>query len=216
MPWSLAAFNDELMVGVSGEGCRVLRAPYLFPEKPDGTPIVKDMNGDGRWFYSVGTGNVATGYTDPLGTSNYLNGFDAYQYPGTTSYQNLAVNLFTFRDKLYGGTISQYAPEYNIPADISQLKGAQIWRTTNGLTWTPVTADGFGDSNIINFEAFTDFGGTLYVSGSKGASATPVAGRSKNFSPGGRALRERHSGSGSCRRISALYSNGYYNGAART
>ena len=87
------------------------------------------------------------GYTDPLGTSNYLNGFDGYQYPETRpDYQNLSVNLFTFRDKLYGGTISQYAPEYNIPANISQLKGAQIWRTTNGLTWTPVTVDGFGDS----------------------------------------------------------------------
>ena len=38
-PGALHHFNDELMVGVSGEGCRVVRAPYLFPEKHGyGTP----------------------------------------------------------------------------------------------------------------------------------------------------------------------------------
>ena len=59
MPWSLASFNDELMVGVGGEGCRVLRAPHLFTEMFQGAPVDKDMSFDGRWFYSVGTGNVA-------------------------------------------------------------------------------------------------------------------------------------------------------------
>ena len=173
MPWSLADFNDELLVGISGAGARVLRAPYLFAEKLSGVPIVKDMKDDGRWFYSVGEGNVADGYTDPLGTSNYLNGFDGYQYPGTTNYQNLAVNLFPFRNMLYGGTISQYVPEYSIPADLAEMKGAQIWKSPNGMTWTQITADGLGDSNTVMFEAFTDFGGTLYVAGSKGASSTP-------------------------------------------
>ena len=56
---------------------------------------------------------------------------------------------------------------------ISQLHGSQIWKTSDTATWTQVTSNGFGDTNIINFEAFTGFAGSLYVSGSKGASSTP-------------------------------------------
>jgi hypothetical protein len=177
LPWSLADFNDELMVGISGAGARVIRAPYLFteiyPPNLGGGEIEKDMSDDGRWFYSVGEGNVKDGYTDPLGTTLYPNGFDGYQYPGTTHYQNLAVNLFPFRTMLYGGTISQYIPEYGIPSDTSVILGAQLWKSPNGLTWTPITMDAFGDSDVLMFEAFADFGGTLYVAGSKGASSTP-------------------------------------------
>ena len=37
--------------------------------------------------------------------------------------------------------------------------------------WQQVTDNGFGDNHIINFEAFTQFNGKLYVSGSKGANS---------------------------------------------
>ena len=49
----------------------------------------------------------------------------------------------------------------------------QIWKSTNGLAWTQVTNNGLGDTNTIIFEAFSEFNGQLYVSGSKGSSATP-------------------------------------------
>jgi hypothetical protein len=166
MPWSLADFDSKLMVGVSGDGARVVYAP---------TSLV-DIQNDGSWFYSIGSGNVASGYTDPLGTSPYPNGFDGYQYTAGaagTKYQNLAVNLFPFAGNLYGGIICQYIPEYNTPPSLNELKGSQIWKTNDGVTWIQVTNNGFGDTNIINFEAFTEFGGILYVSGSKGASSTP-------------------------------------------
>ena len=162
MPWSLADFDSKLMVGISGAGARVVYAPT----------VVADIKNDGSWFYSVGSGNVASGYTDPLGTSPYPNGFDGYQY-SDGNYQNLAVNLFPFNNTLYGGIICQYVPEYSIPPNISQLHGSQIWKTSDIATWTQVTSNGFGDTNIINFEAFTGFASTLYVSGSKGASSTP-------------------------------------------
>ena len=71
-------------------------------------------NDDGSWFYSVGSGNVVSGYTDPLGTSPYPNGFDGYGYTDY-NYQNLAVNLFPFDNTLYSGIICQYVPEYSIP-----------------------------------------------------------------------------------------------------
>ncbi len=164
MPWSLADFMGDLMVGISGEGARVLRAPAL-----TGTQTIRD---DGRWAYTVGTGNVASGYTDTLPVSIYPNGFDGYKYPDG-NYQNLAVNLFPFGNTLFGGIITQYVPEYSIPPNMADLHGAQIWRSPNGMTWKQVTADGFGDSDTIMFEAFAVFNGTLYVSGSKGASSTP-------------------------------------------
>lgn len=164
MPWSLADFMGELMVGVTGQGARVIRAPLLTGSQ--------SMLDDGRWYYSVGEGNTADGYTDPLGTSAYPDGFDGYTFSDGT-IQNLSVNLHAAGNTLFAGTISFYVPEYNIPSDINELLGAQLWRSPNGMTWQQVTADGFGDSDTIMFEAFTAFNGSLYVSGSKGASSTP-------------------------------------------
>jgi hypothetical protein len=174
--WSFADFSNKLLSGIVGDGARVVYAP-------SGLADIKD---DGSWHYSVGEGNRDPGdpsYVDPLGTSDYLNGFDGYQYtanPLGSLYQNIAVNLFPTAYTLYGGTIAQYAPEYdvppgsiNTPPDLSQLKGAQIWKSPDGLTWTQVTNNGLGDTNIVNFEAFTIYEGVLYVSGSKGASSTP-------------------------------------------
>jgi hypothetical protein len=157
MPWSLADFSNKLMVGVLGDGARVLYAPSG----------LADIKNDGSWFFSVG-GNSP-------GDSPYPNGFDGYQYTSGvgTKYQNLAVNLFSSGNALYGGIICQYVPEYSIPLNIDELKGSQIWKSPDGLTWTQVTNNGFGDTNIVNFEGFTVFNSQLYVSGSKGASSTP-------------------------------------------
>ena len=159
MPWSLADFNNMLMVGISGAGARVIYNDTGSSE-------------DGSWHYSVGTGNVATGYVDPLGSSSYPNGFDGYKYPDG-NWQNLAVNLAPIGTTLWAGIIIQYAPEYSIPPSINDVKGSQIWKSTDGLTWTQVTNNGFGDTNTIIFEAFAEFEGQVYVSGSKGSSATP-------------------------------------------
>ena len=101
-----------------------------------------------------------------------LNGFDGYKY-SDGNYQNLAVNLFPSGNTLYGGIITQYVPEYSIPPALSELKGSQIWKTSDVATWTQVTNNGFGDKDIIIFEGFVDFNCQLYVSGSKGASSTP-------------------------------------------
>jgi hypothetical protein len=143
---------------------------------PSGLSDIKD---DGSWQYSVGEANVEPGnpsYVDPLGSSSYPNGFDGYQYSSAaagTLYQNLAVNLFPFNSTLYGGIICQYVPEFNTPPSIGELLGSQIWKTSDAVTWTQVTGNGFGDAQIINFEGFAVFDNELYVSGSKGASSTP-------------------------------------------
>ena len=166
MPWSLSDFSNKLLVGINtGVGARVLYAPSG----------LTDIKNDGSWQYSVGQANLNPTdplYVDPLGTSAYLNGFDGYKYTDG-SYQNIAVNLFPSGNTLYGGIICQYVPEFLIPPAKSELKGSQIWKSPDGLTWTQVTNNGFGDTETIIFEAFTEFKGQLYVSGSKGSSATP-------------------------------------------
>ena len=170
MPWSLADFSNNILVGISGDGARVLAAPSGF----------SDIKDDGSWQYSTGKANVDPDnplYVDPLGDSAYPNGFDGYRYPSGssfgTAYQNLAPNLFPFNNALYSGLICQYVPELGIPAKKGELLGSQIWKTPDAVTWTRVTGNGFKDPAVINFEAFAVFDGHLYVSGSKGASSTP-------------------------------------------
>ena len=68
------------------------------------------------------------------------------------------INLFTYNSALYAGTAVD-----NLRFTTS---GAELWKATgpgNNLTWTKVTGNGFGDTNICQFEAFTVFNNTLYV-----------------------------------------------------
>lgn len=162
MPWSLASFREKLYAGINSlGGARVLYTPTGSSE-------------DGSWFYSVG------------GDSGIPNGFDgmvnegASDYLQITIYQNIAVNLFPFNSYLYGGMVSMYAPAMGGTEEY--LTGSQIWKNSDGVEWQQVTGNGFGDTNIINFEAFTSFANQLYVSGSKGAnSAVEGLGGAKIF-----------------------------------
>ena len=78
----------------------------------------------------------------------------------------------------------------DIPPSLDQVKGSQLWKSTDGLTWTQVTNNGFGDTNTIIFEAFPEFEGQVYVSGSKGSSATPTGlGGAKIYRQGLQQLR---------------------------
>lgn len=148
MPWSLAEFNDTLYVGIQSlAGTRVLYTPTGSSE-------------DGSWLYSVG------------GDSDVPNGFDGKKNPGNPRmYQNIASNLFPYKGQLYAGLISVYAP--TIGATQKELTGAQLWKTSDGSLWYPVTLNGFGDKHIIGIEAFAVFNDTLYVSVNKGSVDSP-------------------------------------------
>ena len=147
--WSISCFKNVLYVGFQSLG---------------GARVLYSLNGsseDGSWFYSVG------------GDSGMPNGFDGVinegvsANQGETIYQNIAVNLFPFGDYLYAGLICQYLPEFG--ATEEYLTGSQIWKTADGRTWQQVTSDGFGDIDVLSFEAFELFNGMLYVSASKAA-----------------------------------------------
>jgi len=152
MPWSLASFNEKLYAGINSMGgARVLYTPNGSSE-------------DGNWFYSVG-GNSGI----PIGFDGAVNE-GASDYLQTTIYQNIAVNLFPFNHDLYGGMVSMYSP--TMGGTEEYLTGSQIWKTGDGVAWQQVTSNGFGDTDIINFEAFENFADALYVSGSKGANSS--------------------------------------------
>jgi len=112
----------------------------------DGSRVMYTNSGstsDGAWVYSVGG--------------------DAAVADGFGELTNVGSHLYAFDSSLYAGTIS------NIGFNPGPTDGADIWKGTGPgetITWTRVTGDGFGDTSIAQFEAFTTFTGTLYVAGS--------------------------------------------------
>jgi hypothetical protein len=147
--WSLACFQDQLYVGVQSlAGARVLYTPTGSSE-------------DGSWFYSAG-GNAET----PNGFDGSINE-GASASLGETIYQNIAVNIFPYKDHLYAGLGCQYLPAFG--ATEEYLTGSQIWKSPDGLAWEQVTDNGFGDVKVLTFEAFTVFNDTLYVAASRAA-----------------------------------------------
>ncbi|MFC1592320.1 alpha/beta hydrolase, partial [Thermodesulfobacteriota bacterium] len=149
MAWNLSSYNDLLVAGINSLG---------------GARVIYSLDGsaeDGAWFYSVGDTPEAT---RPLGFNGELND-PLTGYFGEDIYQNYGPNLYTYEDTLYAGMITVFVPEFGATADY--LTGSHIWGSTNGIDWQPITTDGFGDTEIVSFEAFSSYGQYLYVAGSK-------------------------------------------------
>jgi hypothetical protein len=101
---------------------------------------------------------------DTDGAWSYAMGGDAAVADGFGDVTNIGSHLYVFDSALYAGTISNAG--FNTG---SATNGADIWKGTGpgaSITWTRVTGNGFGDPSIAQFEAFTTFGGSLYVAGS--------------------------------------------------
>jgi hypothetical protein len=101
---------------------------------------------------------------DTDGAWNYSMGGDAAVPDGFGDVTNIGSVLYVFDSAVYAGTASNVG--FNTG---SATNGADIWKGTGPgatITWTRVTGNGFGDPSIAQFEAFTTFGGSLYVAGS--------------------------------------------------
>jgi hypothetical protein len=101
---------------------------------------------------------------DTDGAWSYAMGGDAAVADGFGDVTNIGSHLYVFDAALYAGTISNAGFNAGYATN-----GADIWKGTGPgatITWTRVTGNGFGDPSIAQFEAFTTFGGSLYVAGS--------------------------------------------------
>jgi len=161
MPWDLISFQDKLFVGIQAlAGARI-----LYSETGD--------KSDCAWQHVVGGDDNPTGL--PNGFDGVYNqGIEAiWEILMSRMYQQIAVNLFTYNDTLYAGTVSLYAP--TLGATEEYLTGAQIWKSFDGISWIPVTRNGFGNIYNVSFESFAVMGGELYVSVNRGSVDGPDA-----------------------------------------
>lgn len=62
----------------------------------------------------------------------------------------VALSLHVFNGYLYAGTWNT-------------TTGGEVWRSSNGTTWTQVNVDGFGTADNLGVSALTDFNGYLYA-----------------------------------------------------
>ena len=149
MPWSLADYQNKIFVGIQSlAGARIMYSPTGSPD-------------DGSWFHAVG------------GADGKLpNGFDGKKNGGAfLYYQQIAANLFVGPDALYAGTVTFFSP--TMGATQQYLTGAQLWKSADGMTWAPVTRNGFGDPHAISFDAFAMYKGQMYASINKGCIDCP-------------------------------------------
>jgi len=147
--WSWAEYDNHLFVGI----VRFVGGRVMYTKTG-----LTDIKANDSWVYSVGGNSSLPGE----GYSTAPDGFDGAG--GGMGYgANGGANLFTYNNALYAGTIvTNGFYETGDPP----INGADIWKGTGpatSLTWTRVTGNGFGDLNVLEFEAFTSFAGTMYV-----------------------------------------------------
>ena len=56
-----------------------------------------------------------------------------------------------------------YAGSYSFDENTGKPTGCEVWRTTDGSTWTRVVTDGFGNANCFAAGALAGFNGHLYA-----------------------------------------------------
>jgi len=147
--WSWAEYDDHLFVGI----VRFVGGRLMYTKTG-----LTDIMANDAWVYSVGGNSSLPGG----GYSTAPDGFDGAGGAGGYG-ANGGANLFTYSNALYAGTIvtNGFKEDGDPP-----INGADIWKAAGpaeSLTWTRVTGDGFGDPNVLEFEAFTSFAGTMYV-----------------------------------------------------
>jgi len=169
----LIEFNGDLYAGVWSS---TNTAPYT-----NGGQIWR--SNDGTTWVQV----VNNGFGDPTnGEVMRMAVFNGQLYAGTWSYTNthgaeiwrsstwnsgdwtqvvanglgdatniVAMTMETFNDYLYAGT-------YSWNNTTNRPDGCEVWRT-DGVTWTQVVTDGFGNLNCYTVNSLTAFGDSLYA-----------------------------------------------------
>jgi len=150
--WSWAEYNGLVFIGIAR-----LEGGGLIMYTPDGS----DSNNS--WGTSMGT-TPTTYNTNTDGSKISVPPLYDPAYTGFGDVLNTASYLHTFNGALYAGTlVTNLSLYYSNPID-----GADIWKgiwdvQNNKIDWTLVNSNGFGDSTVLQFQSFTDYGNTMYV-----------------------------------------------------
>jgi hypothetical protein len=149
--WSWAEYQGRVFVGIAR-----LEGGGMIMYTPNGS------DSDGAWQFAMGA-NSLQNTTDPFEIINYAPLYDP-AYTGFGDVLNTASYVHTFNGVLYAGTmVTNLSLYYSNPLD-----GADMWKGTwnngtNQIDWTLVNSTGFGDSTVLQFESFADFGNAMYV-----------------------------------------------------
>lgn len=103
----------------------------------------------------VATGNFTTGieiWRSPTGDTGSWSKVNTDGFGGGVSWD--AVVMDTFNGYLYVG----------IGRNVGGGSLAELWRSNNGTTWTPVFTDGLGDINNTTLAAMAEYEGSFYIS----------------------------------------------------
>ena len=82
--------------------------------------------------------------------------------PGVPGWRQVNINGFGERPNrinslgVFGGYL--YAGTFNFGGN-----GAQLWRASDGLNWTPVITNGFGNASNVGIDHLIEFNGQLYA-----------------------------------------------------
>jgi hypothetical protein len=147
---SLAVFGGALYIGTGVSGGGYNRFHRIGPAAAE---LIR-VHPDDTWDLVVGMPRATPdGLKVPLsgigpGFDNFFNGYtwrmgvhDGWLYVGT---YNWAVFLPYLTMANFPDALVRYVEDRGAEALAAEFGGAELWRTRDGLRWSPVTRDGFG------------------------------------------------------------------------
>ncbi len=182
--WSLISLDTDHLITVqaqdaqSGEWVDLSNTPKtLNCIDPGAQPIVSDGFGNPANFtieaLEVFKGKLyaeATNYEEgaTIWRSNNSESWTRVTKPGFDSAygsnNGIVFDMFVFKNHLYAGTGFWE----------NTTTAGQIWRSSNGTTWSLVATDGLEDPNNLGFTTFASFKGMIYAAALNGAAGAEI------------------------------------------